>query len=217
MMKAVVIYGAGGHGKVVLDVLERSGYEIVGFVDDDRARAGTAHCGYPIFADPREAGSGRALEMIVAIGDPNLREQVTERALALGFPLATAVHPSAAIGRDVEIGAGAMILANAAVNPGTRIGRGVIINTAATVDHDCAIGDFAHIAPGARLAGHVRVGERAVVGIGAAVIPGVTIGAAAVVGAGAVVLRDVPARATVAGVPAKRVASRRTRKRGEGR
>ena len=204
--RAVLIYGAGGHGKVVLDALECSGRRVVGFVDDDASRAGGEHCGYRIFAWPA-AEAGEDVEFIVAIGDGEKRRQVTERVLGLRRQLATAIHPSAIIGRDVKIAAGAMILAGAVINPGARVGGGSIINTRAVVDHDCRVGEFAHVAPGARLAGHVRVGVGALIGVGATVIPHVAIGPGAVVGAGAVVTADVAARATVVGVPARPVSS----------
>jgi UDP-perosamine 4-acetyltransferase len=203
---AVVIYGAGGHGKVVLDALERSGRQVVGFADDDATRVGTQFCGYPVALLGSNAFGG-AVEIVVAIGDGELRAVSTAKVMESGFGLAIAIHPSAAIGRDVEIGPGTMILAQAAVNPGARIGSGVIINTGATVDHDCVVGDFAHLAPGVRLAGNVRVGDRSLVGVGATIIPGIEIGTGATVGAGSVVVSNVADRVTVAGVPAKPVAS----------
>lgn len=204
----VAIYGAGGHGRVVLDALERSGRRVAGFVDDDRRRHGTECCGYTVVGDLAGAGSADDVEVVVAIGDGALRSEVVGQVVAAGYRLATAIHPSASIGRDVEIGQGAMILAQAAVNPGARVGRCAIINTSATIDHDCTVGDFAHVAPGARLAGSVAVGERALIGVGACVVPGVTIGADATVGAGSVVVADVENGSTVAGVPARPTKSR---------
>lgn len=202
----MLIYGAGGHGKVVLDALERSGRQVAGFLDDDAARGAADFCGYAVVTGLENAEFGAQVEVVVAIGDGELRSQVTDRVIEGGYTLATAIHPSATIGRDVEIGPGAMVLAQAAVNPGARIGRGAIVNTGAIVDHDCVIGDFAHVAPGARLAGNVTVGEAALIGVGATVIPGVKIGPGSTVGAGAVVVADVAAGATVAGVPAKTTA-----------
>ena len=202
----MLIYGAGGHGKVVLDALECSGRRVLGFVDDDTSRAGGEHCGYRIHAWPPE-GVGEDTELVVCIGDNEQRRQVSERVLGLRRQLATAIHPSAIIARDVEIAAGAMILAGAVINPGARVGGGSMINTCAVVDHDCRIGEYAHISPGARLAGHVRVGDGALIGIGATVIPRLAIGPGAVVGAGAVVTTDVAARATVVGVPARPLSS----------
>jgi UDP-perosamine 4-acetyltransferase len=186
----------------VLDALERSGRRVAAFVDDDPARQGTECCGYDVTADVASAGSADDVEVVVAIGDAGLRSAVVARVVSTGYRLGTAIHPSASIGRDVEIGPGAMILAQVAVNPGARIGQSAIINTSATIDHDCTVGDFAHVAPGARLAGNVTVGERALIGVGASVLPGVTIGADATVGAGSVVIADVEAGSTVAGVPA---------------
>ncbi len=205
-VRRVVIYGAGGHGKVVLDALERGGRDVAGFVDDDPDRAGDAFCGQPVLAAPGEWEAAGGVEFVVAIGDAAGRQRATARLQQLGRELATVVHPAAVIAPDVEVGRGSVILAGATVNPGARVGRGAIINTGAIVDHDCTIGDFAHVAPGARLAGHVSVGARTLVGIGATVVPGVRIGPDAVVGAGAVVLTDVEAGTTVAGVPAKAVA-----------
>ncbi len=199
--KPVVVYGAGGHGKVVLDALERSGRNVLGFVDDDSQSS--THCGYPVFASLEDDALGEEFEVIVAIGDSGDRERVTISVDERGHTLTTAIHSSAVIGREVELGAGVMVLAQAAINPGSRLGRGVIINTGATVDHDCSIGDFVHVGPGAGLAGGVRVGDRVLIGVGASVTPGVKIGCGAVVGAGAVVIRDVEAGITVAGSPAR--------------
>ncbi|MGD2152847.1 MAG: acetyltransferase [Gemmatimonadales bacterium] len=202
-MKPVIIYGAGGHGKVVLDALLRSGREIAGFVDDDPQRAGDHHCGYPVAAAPGDLDSPDAADLVVAIGDAAGRQRATARVEELGYGLATAVHPTAVIADGVRLAPGAMVMAGAVVNPDVSIGRSTIINTGAIVDHDCTIGDFAHVGPGARLAGGVRVGARTLVGVGASAIPGVSIGADAVVAAGAVVVADVEDGMKVAGIPAR--------------
>jgi sugar O-acyltransferase (sialic acid O-acetyltransferase NeuD family) len=201
--RPVVIYGAGGHGKVVLDALERSGRQIACFVDDDPGRAGGEHCGHSVFLAPGEWDEVRRVEFVVAIGNAVDRQRASARVEELGLELATVIHPSAVIAPDVSVGPGSTVLAGATINPGARVGRGVIVNTGAIVDHDCAIADFAHVAPGARLAGHVSVGERALVGIGATVVPRVSIGADAVVAAGAAVVADVGEGVAVGGVPAK--------------
>lgn len=207
--RPVVIYGAGGHGRVVLDALERGGYEVIGFLDDDPDRRGSRLDGYPVLGDLGAEEIDREIEVIVAIGDCRARERVTRRVLERGFRLAAALHPTAVIARRVDIGEGVMVLASAAINPGTRLGRGAIINTGASVDHDCDVGAFAHIAPGVSLAGGVKIGDRALVGVGASVVPGVEIGADAVVAAGAAVIGPVGAGMTVAGVPAKAVSGPR--------
>ncbi len=203
--RPVAIYGAGGHGKVVLDALELNGREIVGFLDDDSRRAGGKHCGYPVLAAAAAMELGREVEFVIAIGDAVARRQTAARVAEHGRDLATAVHPSAVVARDARVVPGAMILAAAVVNPGAYLGACVIVNTGAIIDHDCVIGDFAHVAPGARLAGGVNVGDGALIGVGASVVPGVTIGTGAVVGAGAVVIADVAPGTTVVGNPAKPV------------
>ena len=206
MKHPVVLYGAGGHAKVVLDALELMGKSVVGVIDDDSMRHGTEWCGYPVspFAALEEFGPD--VRVVVAVGDSADRERITTLVLEAGYHLGGVVHPTAAVARDVVLGAGVMILAQAAVNPGSRIGDGTIINTGATVDHDCTVGEFAHVAPGARIAGNVELGSGVLVGVGASVLPGVKIGARATVGAGSVVLSNVQSGDTVVGVPAISVA-----------
>jgi sugar O-acyltransferase (sialic acid O-acetyltransferase NeuD family) len=146
--------------------------------------------------------------VFVAIGSPRAREAWQQHLEERGFMLATLVHPSAQVGREVVLGRGTVLMAGAIVNSGSRLGRGVIVNTAASVDHDCEVGDFAHVAPGARLAGGALVGCRAHVGIASCVLQNVAVGDDAVVGGGAAVVRPVPDGVTVVGVPARPLAAR---------
>ena len=201
----VLIYGAGGHGKVVLDILERiAEYEIVGWVDDAPTRSGSRFCGYPILGSLEVLlERGVQEQVVVAIGDNKTREDLVRRLESEGWEFATAIHPSASIARDVTLDSGTVVMANVAVNSGTVVGRHVILNTGATVDHDCAIGDFAQISPGVHLGGSVTVGSQANVGIGASVIPGIAIGTGSVIGAGAAVVCDIPSYVIATGVPAR--------------
>jgi sugar O-acyltransferase (sialic acid O-acetyltransferase NeuD family) len=204
----LVIYGAGGHGKVILDAVLRSGrYRVVGLLDDDVALHGKTVLGIPVLGgfselDRREL---RGCQLVLAVGPNSKRRELRERLRPLGFTFACLVHPSAQIGEGVSLGVGTVALAGVVINAETSVGEHVIVNTGATIDHDCRIGDFAHISPGVHLAGDVRVGALAHVGIGACVIPGITIGEGATVGAGAAVVEDVAPGKTVGGVPAREI------------
>jgi perosamine synthetase len=200
----VFCYGASGHGKVVADILTASGRQLLGFVDDDPAKAGAQLAGVEIFS-PQALDDFRLrhASAIITIGANRSRTEKAEQLRERGFSLATAIHPSATIARDTEVGCGTVIMAGAVVNSGCRLGAHVIVNTGATVDHDCVLGDGVHISPGASLAGGVVVASHAQVGVRASVIQNIQIGAGAIVGAGAVVIRDVPAGATVVGNPAR--------------
>jgi len=204
--RQILIFGASGHAKVVLDIVEREGRgKLALLVDDDPARAGQKLLGYAV-AGGRDAllkHGAKAGLVIVAIGANPARRSVAAWLAAQGFAFASAVHPGAQIGREVRIGAGTVVMAGTAINPDTEIGMHCIVNTGASVDHDCRLGEGVHVAPGARLCGGVSVGAGAFIGAGAVVVPGRQIGADAIIAAGAVVLKDVPERAVVAGNPAR--------------
>lgn len=201
----VFLFGASGHAKVVADIVERAGGAVSFIVDDDPARTGQRLLGHSVIGGrtellERRGGAGLA---IVAIGVNAARLSVAEWLAANGFTFASAIHPSAQLGREVRLGAGCVVMANAAINSDTTLGAHCIVNTGASVDHDCVLGDGVHVAPGARLCGGVKVGKGTLVGAGAVVVPGRRIGADAIIAAGAVVLADVPDGRAVAGNPAK--------------
>lgn len=201
----LVVIGAGGHARVVIDAIEKQGlFEIVGLLDDNAAQDTSLVLGYPLLGG-RDVlrDSGTPHRAVVAIGSPLARGAWIHHLMELQFEMPSVVHPGAIRGRDVSIGAGTVLLAGSILNSGARLGRGVIINTGASVDHDCLIGDLVHVAPGARLAGNVQVGARTHIGICACVIQGVEIGADAIIGAGAAVVGAIPAGATAVGVPAR--------------
>lgn len=195
----VAIYGAGGHGKVVWDILTASGHQVVGFVDD-RPAAPTL-LGVPVVSRLTELPPIDGA--ILAIGNNRIRQGRFEALKAAGIPFVNAVHPSAVLSSRVTLGVGVVIAPGAIVNIDTRIGDNVILNTGATVDHDCEVGDHVHIAPGSHLGGNVRVAEGAFLGLGTRAIPGIQVGEWATCGAGSVLIRDVEPGRTVIGVPAR--------------
>jgi sugar O-acyltransferase (sialic acid O-acetyltransferase NeuD family) len=202
----IVIFGASGHAKVVIDVLERQGvYEVVCLVDDDLELMGETFFGYDVIGGKAEllAMGERPSGVIVAIGSNLARTQVAQWLVGNEFELISSVHPSVQLGRGVCVGSGSIFMANAVANSATRIGNNVIINTSSSIDHDCIIEDGVHVAPGATLCGSVRVGARSFIGAGATVAPNLTIGENVTVGAGATVVQDVPDGVTVVGTPAK--------------
>ncbi len=191
-MGGIFVYGAGGHGKVVVDALEASptSQRIALIVDDDEKLHGRLLRSHRI-GSPSELWDERG---IVAIGDRDARVSIAAR---FRRRLITVVHPRAYVARGVEIGAGSVVLAGAVVSSDARVGENVIINTGATVDHDCVIGTGVHIAPGCHLCGNVQVGAGTLLGLGTIVTPGVRIGRNVFVRAGSRVTRDVSEGETV--------------------
>jgi sugar O-acyltransferase (sialic acid O-acetyltransferase NeuD family) len=207
VMKRVVLVGAGGHAKVVWDTLRlmqdrEQTIEVVGVVDDDPQRWGQQFLGLPIVGPVSTIAQAEADAAIIAIGNNRDRQRLYETIVAMGMPLVNAIHPTAVIAADVQIGHGVAACANVVINIGTVIGDNVILNTGCIVDHDCIIGPHVHLAPGVRLAGAVTVGEGTLMGVGAVATPGVAIGRWVTVGAGGVVVDDLPDGVAAVGVPA---------------
>jgi len=208
-MEQLLIFGSGGHAKVVIDVIEKAGdHQIFGIMVSKRGLE-DHFLGYRVYGDDELEAIERRIG-IVAIGDNWIRARVFENITTLfpDFRFVSAVHPSAQIGKAVSIGEGTVVMAGAVINSGTRIGQHCIVNTKASVDHDCCLMDFSSIAPGVTLGGNVRVGAYSAVSLGAAVLPGVSIGEHSVIGAGAVVIRDIPGKVVSFGVPGKVIRSR---------
>jgi len=201
--ETIFIFGASGHAKVVIDLVEREGrYAIGGLFDDNQALWGQEIFGYQVLGG-QEALNKHEIVLLIAIGDNATRHRLSTVFQRQGFSFAQATHPSASISRGVTIGQGSVVMAGVVINADTNIGEHVIINTSASVDHDCVVGETAHIAPGVHLCGGVRIGERTLAGAGSTVIPNIRVGCDVVIGAGATVVENVPDHVLVAGTPAR--------------
>lgn len=201
----VFVYGAGGHGKVVAEILRVCGIEIEGFIEDDPEKHGETF-GLKVSGDGdwlAERAALRPVSVALGIGDNSTRREIAERCARSDILILTVVHPSATIAPSARISAGGVIMAHAVINPDSVIGPGAIINTAAIVEHDCRVGNFAHLSPRATIGGRVDVADLSWLGMGSTVLPGLRVGTGSIVGAGATVLQDVGDWTVVAGSPAR--------------
>lgn len=200
----LLIIGAGGHAKVVIDVVRAAGFEAVASLDP--AAVGS-HCnGVPVLGSDAlapELFAGGTRGAAVAIGDNRLRCRIAEQLRDIGFTFPTLIHPTANVSKSAKIGIGTILMPNAIVNADASIGDFVVINSGAIVEHDCVLGRGAHVAPGTCLGGNVTVGAYALMGIGSTARPGSKIGDNAVVGAGSTVIANIPADCTATGSPAR--------------
>lgn len=204
----VAVFGAGGHGKVVMDILKlrakNKELQIFGFLDGNKALHGTKRIGVAIRGGMELFENGvNGMAAVVALGDNMKRAEIAAFMEHHGVAAYTAIHPSAVISESATIGKGCMVITQAVIHPDATVGRHTIVNTGAVIEHDDTIGSFCHIAPGVNLGSWVMVGDFTEIFTNATVIPRVTIGSHCVIGAGAVVLRDVPDGATVVGNPAR--------------
>lgn len=180
----------------------------VGFVDDTPSLGGREVMGLPVLGTVASLPDVEHDAIVVAIGDNTLRRLLTERLLASGERLATAIHPRASIAPTARIGEGSMVSAGALVLPRAVIGRGALINTKASVDHDSVLDDFVHVSAGATVGANVTIGAETLIALGASVTSGRTVGARTIIGAGGIVVRDIPADSVAWGVPARVISTR---------
>ena len=203
-MKRLAILGASGHGKVVADCAECSGWDEIIFFDDAWPNM-VKNSAWNVIGDTNLLLNTIAEYdgVIVAIGDNRIRLEKLHILQSINAPLTNIIHPKALISRHVELGIGCVVMPGVVINIDTKMGDACIVNTGATVDHDCLIGNGVHICPGAHLAGNVTLADGAWIGIGVIVRQSLTIGINTMVGAGSVVINDIAEYCIVAGVPAK--------------
>ncbi len=199
------IIGAGGHAKVITDILEKlhQQHDFIFFSSTSVNSFFDKYHLYPDSVNNIKTWSAKVDTWHVAIGNPKTRKQKAELLLLHNLSLTTVIHPKSVVSNSSPIGVGSSVLAGAIINPQAIIGENCIVNTSASVDHDCTIGDYVNIGPGSHLAGNVTVGKLTDLGTGTIVIPNVTIGERCTIGAGSVVINDVPNGSVAVGVPAR--------------
>ncbi|MFC2992184.1 acetyltransferase [Halomonas tibetensis] len=193
----VILLGAGGHAKVVLDLLHALDRQVLGVCDPGLADQGISQWrGLSVLGDDHAVGQYAPADIELANGTGSLPGNTLRRRLhakftGLGYRFATLVHPSAILGSGVELGQGVQIMAGVIVQADTRIGDDVILNTGARIDHDCLIGDHVHVAPGVVMSGDVTLGNGCHIGAGVTLLQGIALGSEVVIGIGTTVLNNV--------------------------
>jgi UDP-perosamine 4-acetyltransferase len=205
----LLIVGAGGHSKVIIELARATGIEPAGLLDP--APTGSHVLGVPILGGDNLASelfSAGYKAAFVALGRNDLRHRIGVRLRAIGFRLPTLIHPSATVSVSATLGDGIAVMPQSVINAEARIGDFAIINTGAVVEHDCIVGQGTHVAPRAVLGGSVTLGEQVFFGIGAVARPLSRIGAYSTIGAGAVVVGEIARDVVAVGVPARPLAGR---------
>lgn len=214
MGELIVVVGAGGFGREVLDVIQAINlasvtppWKVVGVVDDSPSAANLERLyarGHRYLGASMEIQRAKPSDRyVVGIGAPQARARIASEFNAAGWSAAALVHPAANVGSQVAIGEGSVICGGAQISTNTRLGQHVHLNPGAIVGHDSDLDDFVSVNPGAIVSGDVRLRTGSLVGAGAVVLQGLTIGESARIGASACVTRDVIPGATVKGVPAR--------------
>ena len=196
--EAILIFGGGGHGKAVIDLLRAEGKYLIAGVLDDRLTPGELILGVPILggsavlADLRQSGLHLAVNAVGGIGNIGVRIKVFDQLAQAGFTCPAIIHPRAIVEPSAHLADGVQVFPLAYVGSAAQVGYGVILNTGAIVSHDCQLGDYTNLSPGAILAGEVTTGEGVLIGMGVTINLQVKVGHHARIGNGATVKSDVP-------------------------
>lgn len=207
-----MIWGAGGHGRVVGDLVLVLDHKLLGYLDQrtEALEEIVQPLGVPVIQSEEKfldhIRTHRAYPegvdaCALGLGDNQARQSCLEKLKGLDVP--PLVHPTAWVSPYAHLGRGSIVCAKVVVNTGARIGEGVILNSGCIIEHDCTVQSAVHVSPGAVLCGGTTVGERSWVGAGSTVIHGITMGADVIIGAGSTVIHDIADRMTVMGTPAK--------------
>lgn len=198
---AVIVIGAGGHARPVLEALRLLGIPVAALLDEAPSRPPVL--GQAVNGGLDLLGAIPAAGAVIAIGHNATRLRLAEVARAAGLALPTLVHPAALVSAHARLGEGVQVMARAVIGPEASLGALCLINTGAIVEHECVLAAGVHLGPGTVLCGGVLIGALSLIGAGVTVAPGQRIGADAVVGAGAAVAGPVPDGARFGGVPAR--------------
>lgn len=205
MSKQVVIIGAGGHAKVIADIIVKSGDRVYGFLDDN-LEIGTTIANNEQFKiigkieKINKLKENTNLEFVIAIGDNTVRKNIAEN---YNVKYYTAIHPSSIIALDVSIEEGTVVMANTVINTSAKIGRHCIVNSGAIIEHDNIIENYVHVSPNATLCGTVKIGECTHIGANATVKNNIEICNKCIIGAGALVVKNINESGAYVGVPVK--------------
>lgn len=197
-MEKILILGAGGHARSIIDTIEVcNSYNICGFVTEDDSLKDYFYKDYPVIGQDRDlktlynSGIKNAVVGIGFLGGETVRASVYQELKEIGFQLPNIIDPSAIIAGDVVMGEGNFIGKRAVINANSKIGNMCIINSGSIIEHDCIIGDFCHVSVGTVICGSCKIGDFSMIGANAVVIQECAIGSKTIVGAGSVVTQNI--------------------------
>ena len=208
-MKKILIFGTGGHAKVILDIISNEKkYEIAGFIDNELDE-GQEVLNHKVLGADKDLISlikkNSIFGGVIAVGNNYSRENISQKInnLCKDFNFINCIHSQAQIAMDVSIGVGNVLMAGSVINTSTSIGNHCIVNTNSSLDHDNSMLDFSSIAPNSATGGNVKIGKLSALGIGSTILPGISVGPNSIIGAGSLVLEDIPSDSIYFGSPAK--------------
>ena len=210
-MKNIVIFGSGGHSKVLIDIIEKLGdYNLVGLIDTFKEK-GKLIFDYEVIGkedDIEDLIENYNIQCgVIGIGDNFIRKKVVEfvHQKNLNFKFETLIHPKSNIGKNVIVGDGTVVMSGVSINSDTKTGNHCIINTNSSVDHDCHLGDYVSVSPNSGIGGNVNIGDHSFIGIGSNIIHNINIGNNNVIGSSSLVNRDIGSNILGYGVPFKEI------------
>jgi UDP-N-acetylbacillosamine N-acetyltransferase len=192
---SIFIYGASGHGKVIADIIQASGFTVGGWIDDDATK--------PFLSWEDFCALHSHASIALGLGSNELRYAIAKKIKHAGHSLPVLIHPTAVVSPSASLQEGSVVMPLCVINAETKIAAGTIINSGSIIEHNCSIGEYVHISPNSSIAGNVKIGNFTHIGIGTSIIQGITIGEESIIGAGSVIITNLPDHVTAVGIPAK--------------
>lgn len=207
MDERIIIIGAGGHARPVIESARVAGFDLIGVVDINYKGQKENILSVDVLGgfEYLESVDKEVNSLFLAIGDNKKRREIYEEYNKKGFKFATIIHPDANVSKSAKIGKGSLISVGATIGAESLVGDNVIVNTGTIIDHNSIIGNHSHIAPGCSIAGKVSIGKLVFVGIGSAIIDNIKVGERTVIGAGTVVIKDLEKSSVYVGNPARKI------------
>lgn len=204
-MKKLIVIGAGGYAREVAYTAVQSGFEVLGFLDDDQSKHGKKISDFTCLGSINMAPQFSDVQFVVGIGGPRIRKKIVSNLSGFsGLQFATIIHPSAVVlNKNVKIGAGTIVSPGVVLTTDIQIGSHCILNINIAIGHDTVVEDFVTLNPHAMICGNCSIESGAEIGVGATLIQGMTLGTGAMIGAGGVVTRSIEPNSLAVGVPAK--------------
>ncbi len=175
MKKKILLFGAGGHAKSCIDVIQKNNkFEVVGLIGK-KNEIGKKINGFKVLGTETEAsyflnkGIKNALITLGNYNNQYVRDKIFNFLKKKKFIFPKIISPLAYVSKSSKIAEGTIVMHGAIINSNSVVGSNCIINSKSLIEHDCEIKNNVHISTGTIVNGSVKVGSNSFIGSGSVI------------------------------------------------